>query len=376
MILTAKHSNVFYVYKGETGFEAVEKATGCKNGFGLDLFRYKGNVYEGRSGLRFITEAELFNLDFKIKSVGGIEKVNERIEQQIAKTGESPRYTRPDERKKDIFPPDPEKENTVFAKDGYGKKHYYHRFYNENGIELFTLQNAKEFNRTVFVQCEGYMLSIDQYHRFEEVLKWLGGLENGVKGEVERLFNESMANPSRWADPCFANILGRTDEAKAHNQPIREAREREYQQRDAEREAQRIAGEQAAKAEYEQALKSAESKILSRDKVINDDVQGKSLIMQLFREHEIAVPLKTQGWIINSLCDIYYNENRESWSYHYTGNNSTVFRNYLSRLVSAVQTKQQFEEMNPGDNGPYYDSRIENETERDDGFDEEYGDEI
>ena len=32
--------------------------------------------------------------------------------------------------------------------------------------------------------------------------------------------------------------------------------------------------------------------------MINREINGKSLIMQLFREHEIPVPLKTQGWII------------------------------------------------------------------------------
>jgi hypothetical protein len=341
VIITAKkHSNVCYVYKAD-GFEPVAKARVCKNSYGLDLFKYKGNVYEGRTGCKFITEAELFNLDFKMKSIGGVEGFNKKIEELLPQTGESPRYTRPEERKRDVFPPDPAKANIVFAKDSYGEKHYFFRFAYE-GIELFTLKNAKDYFRRVYVECEGYMLAIDQHHRLEEVKKWLAGLgEGGIKGEVEKRFNESMADPRKWADPGFANILGRAGEAEAHNAPIREARERERHRRNAEREAKRIAGEEAAKAEYDRAIKTAESKILTGDKVINDDIQGKSLIMQLFREHEIVVPLKTQGWIINSLHDIYYNESREDWGYHYTGNNSTVFFDYLPRLVSAVRTKQQ-----------------------------------
>lgn len=140
------------------------------------------------------------------------------------------------------------------------------------------------------------MLGVDQDHRFEEVLKWLAGLENGVKGEAERLFNESMADPRKWADPGFANMSGCSDEAEAHNAPIREARGREYAQRDAEREAKRTAEEQAAKEEYEQAIKTAESSLLNKQKVKNSIFLGnKSLIMQLFREHERAVPPKTQG---------------------------------------------------------------------------------
>jgi hypothetical protein len=348
--MTAKHSNVYYIYKID-GYEPVEKATGCKNNHGLDLFRYKGNVYEGRSGAKFITEAELISLDEKLSLNGGVDGFNKKIDEFIAKYGESPRYTRPDERKNEIFPPlppDPIKENTVFAKDAYGKKHYFFRFDYE-GIELFTLKNAKEYFRQVYVQCEGYMLGIDQHHRLENIKSWIEGLgEGGVKGEVERRFNESMANPHKWADPGFANILGRVDEAEAHNAPIREARELEYQQRGAEREAKRIAEEQAEKAKYDKAIKEAERKILNREEVRNDDVLGdKSLIMQLFREHDIAIPLKTQGWIINALYDIHYNERREEWSYQYykKSRDSTVFSDYLPLLVSAVQTKQQFEEM-------------------------------
>ena len=51
--------------------------------------------------------------------------------------------------------------------------------------------------------------------------------------------------------------------------------------------------------------------------VINREINGKSLIMQLFREHEIPVPLKTQGWIINSLHSIRYDPQIGEWNYRY-----------------------------------------------------------
>jgi len=89
------------------------------------------------------------------------------------------------------------------------------------------------------------MLGIDQHSRLKEIKRWLENLENGVKGEVERRFNESLAHPQRWVDIGYANILRWLDEAKAHNAPIREARELEYKQRQEEREAKRIAKEQA-----------------------------------------------------------------------------------------------------------------------------------
>ena len=340
----AKHSNVFYAYNKTEGFEALEKATGCKNAFGLDLFRHKGHIYEGRTGYRIFREEDLPNLASKIEVAGGIEKFNKEVEKIIANTGESPRYTRPDERRQDIFPPDPAKDNIVFAKDSYGKKHYFFRFDYE-GVELFTLNNETDYFRQVYIECEGYMLALDQHHRLAEIKKWLDGLENGIKGEVEKQFNESMANPKQWVNMGYANILGRVDEANAHNTPIREARELERQQRDAEREAKRIADEQAAKEEYEGAITAAEFIISCKGRLDNTNIQGKSLIMQLFREHKINVPLKTQGWIIKSLKSVYFHQGSDEWGYSYSGNNSTAFGDCFNQLLAAVQTKQQYEEM-------------------------------
>ena len=351
----ARHSNVFYIYRNEIGFTPVKKAVACKNIYGLDLFKYNGMVYEGRTGAWLISEDELAGLDSILKSNGGIEKLNERIEELLAKAGESPRYTRPDEQKLHVFPPNPAKENTVYAKDAYGNKHYYYRFYNENDIELYTLKKAKDFNRTVFIQCEGYMLGISQHHRLDETLKWLAGLENGVKGEIERLFNKSMANTQEIADMCYANILGRADEAKTHNEPIIESRRLENELRDVER-----------KAVYDQAIKESENNLMNKRTVDNCGVlDDKSLVLQLFKEHDIAIPPKTRDWIINSLQAVYFNETRGDWSYHYTGSPSKVFLNYFDRLLAAVQTKQQYEEISRNDSSPDYSGSIDNEYEND-----------
>lgn len=68
--------------------------------------------------------------------------------------------------------------------------------------------------------------------------------------------------------------------------------------------------------------------------------------MQLFREHEIPVPLKTQGWIINSLHSIRYEPQNGEWHYRYFkgSRNSTKMFDLLSQLSAAIQTRQQFEE--------------------------------
>ena len=302
----------------------------------MDLFTYNGKVYEGQTGCVVLQRLEDWPVQVsKLQSENGLEQFNTIVENVMKSVGLSPRYTRPDERKEDLFPKKKKDENIVFAKSTYdGKKHYYYRFYNENGIELFSLKNETGDYRSIYVLCKGLMVNIGHsYHRLDEALKWLSGLENGIIGEIERVFNESISNLNRFADYGFANILDRVDEAKAHNEPIIEARERKREQEAKEHQANRLAEEAAAAAEYEQAIVNAEQSIRRKEKLLNTHIQGKSLIMQLFRKYGINVPLKTQGWIINSLHDIYcYDSNK--WSYHYCGNDSTVFTKYLERLVA------------------------------------------
>lgn len=117
-----------------------------------------------------------------------------------------------------------------------------------------------------------------------------------------------------------------------------------------ERRAQQDAREQQLaqerQARYDSAIREAEGNIMAGKEVINREINGKSLIMQLFREHEIPVPLKTQGWIINSLHSIRYDPQIGEWNYRYFkgSRNSTKMFDLLSKLSAAIQTRQQFEE--------------------------------
>lgn len=344
-MMNEKHSSVCYIFR-EGAFSPVKEGKPFRNDFGLDLFQYKGAVYEGRTGLHLCPLQEAEYLDLFIKSHGGIEQVQQIITRSLERTGLSPRYARPDEKKKDIFPPKEKDENRVFAKDLMGNKHYYYRFYNENGIELYTMEKKREFFQTIYVPCDGFMVGIDQRHRLEEILKWLPTLKQGIRGEIERVFNESMGDPKRWADLGFANLLGRYYEAKRHNIPLEAERRQREERWAAEREAERRQREQEQQAHYDAAIREAEKDILAGKEVVNREVNGKALIMQLFREHEIPVPLKTQGWIINALHSIRYSPESGQWDYRYYkgSRDSTKMFELLPKLSAAIQTKQQFEE--------------------------------
>lgn len=97
--MSEKHSAVCYIFR-EGAFSPVREAKPFQNDFGLDLFRYKGAAYEGRTGLRLCPLQEAEYLDLFIKSHGGIEKVQQVIDSSLERTGLSPRYSRPDEKKK------------------------------------------------------------------------------------------------------------------------------------------------------------------------------------------------------------------------------------------------------------------------------------
>jgi len=62
--------------------------------------------------------------------------------------------------------------------------------------------------------------------------------------------------------------------------------------------------------------------------------------LQLFRENDIDLPLKTQGWVKSSLAAIYHDSDY-GWNYRYYGRESTVIEGYINKLAAAVEAKHQ-----------------------------------
>lgn len=102
--------------------------------------------------------------------------------------------------------------------------------------------------------------------------------------------------------------------------------------------------------DYNKSLIEAEKAILNKLKVNNRDIilpkldgtyvyqNNRNLILELFKKHNIKVPLKTQGWINKALAEIKFNLNTEiAYSYFSSSKNSTVFIKYLRELEEAIQ---------------------------------------
>ena len=63
-MMNEKHSSVCYIFR-EGAFSPVREAKPFRNDFCLDLFQYKGAVYEGRTGLHLCPLQEAEYLQFR-----------------------------------------------------------------------------------------------------------------------------------------------------------------------------------------------------------------------------------------------------------------------------------------------------------------------
>lgn len=109
-------------------------------------------------------------------------------------------------------------------------------------------------------------------------------------------------------------------------------------------------------ADFNNTLAEAEKMILDKKQVINKEIElptldehyvyteEKSLILELFKKHSIKIPLKTQGWINKALYSIKWMDaiNNYSYDYYTSSKNSTVFSEYLEKLINSIKKQNGF----------------------------------
>lgn len=172
--------------------------------------------------------------------------------------------------------------------------------------------------------------------------KILGYPYLGVEGFYKKL---EEAEGKGWyvnkLDIEVCALLGNIDLAKhyaeyrerqiAEKEAKRRAAKEEREKKEREAEEQRI-------AEVEKAIQDAEYKIFHQEDFKNVEVEGKSIINKLMEKYGINVPLRTKGWINSKLAMIVFNGGKISYKFYgkTQRDNSTVFRNYLVRLETAI----------------------------------------
>ncbi|NMA25855.1 MAG: hypothetical protein GX936_09355 [Clostridiales bacterium] len=329
------HSNVYYIRNTDGTYKPCKSATGVRNDIGADIFRYKGLIYEGSTGVFMCDESRL---DGYLKDCKGKEdKYKELVQKTADKYGLSSRYTQPEVKKDQVFPRDESRKlpRTLYRKE----RCYFSRLYNENGIELYTMDKQKSGSPTLYAPCNGWMIGLGPLHQLDRFIAILSAPDFDLYNRLLEDYEKELADPQKWADVGVAEFLERREEADRHNRPIREARDLEHEQYVEQREAEEKEREERARLEYENAIKEAEKAILEGQPVNNKEIGSKSLILQLFREYGIELPLKTQGWVKSSLAEIHQTDH--GWSYRYYGRPSTVIHDYLDKLAEAVEIKHQ-----------------------------------
>lgn len=259
----------------------------------------------------------------------------------MKKNGLSPRYERPDEKYDDLFPPKP-KMKTILAPTLDEGKHFFSEVYNENGIVLYKQKAdlGSEYAR-LYILYEGWMLGLGSAYRIDDHIKELSAGIPDYRQIMTDSLEQALADPNIWANPGYARFLGRLDEALAHNQPIREHRQAEIEAERQESERADEAQRQKEQDEYETAVFNAEQAILNKKPVVNSEIKNTCLLLCLFRENAVDVPLKTQGWIKSALHSVNYDENDGEWTYRYFNDHkqSNSFGGCLNQLVSAIERK-------------------------------------
>jgi hypothetical protein len=375
-----KHSNVCYILKNigkdENGktmhkFEPVQNAKIFHNSYGLDLFEIDGKLTEGKSGLG-VCDTNKFEEAFKNY---GIEKFHAMIESAVEKYGLSPRYTKPEETKNEVFHTD-EKEieehaklmkplfiNGMFNRDGKRIRAKYVKTLSCDGIDYPLWISAgkpdKEYAKNdddkyyYMIETNDYLVSfgyteydLKQRSNYEYLIQeFYHGSENREKifhdiykgknyeeykplveeqtakeeafisehGNNEQLqaeflklgidrciaqYIDARDNNGKFADFHGAAFLKELDKCVEISAKIKAIKQQEEAIKKEEREKKKkIEADEQARQENEM-IKSTENIILN-----GGTINGGNLIVKLADKYNINIPIRTRGWILNTLAE-------------------------------------------------------------------------
>lgn len=184
---------------------------------------------------------------------------------------------------------------------------------------------------------------IQEYWNIEETSGKLAEYSYfGIDGFYKRL-EESEQNGYyiNKVDIEVCVLLGNIDLAKHYA----EYREKQIAEKEAKRQAEKAEHERKEReeeekrlAEIEKTIKEAEENIFHKRDFENKEIDGKSVINKLMEKYGIIVPLRTKGWINSKLAMIVFHDGKISYKFYgkTQRDNSTVFRNYLVRLETAI----------------------------------------
>ena len=187
---------------------------------------------------------------------------------------------------------------------------------------------------------DGYFNSVwnEQTRKWESYRPTEADID-GVIPKIAERFENDMADPAKWAMYQHAAVLNRLDECEAHNIPVRQLRDEETKERKAKAEQARQEEQRQNQENYDSRVDEIAKAIENKQEIkvgySQHEYGGKNPILDLFKLYDIALPLRTQGWVNTGLAAI-----TESGYRYFTNNNkraSTVFGEYLVKLREAIK---------------------------------------
>ncbi len=182
---------------------------------------------------------------------------------------------------------------------------------------------------------------IPRYWTLEEFAEKLHQWEYfGVDGFFKRLkVSEENGYYINKADIEMCAVLGNMELAK-HYAEYREERIRRREEKRqaaiAEREAKEREEEERHNAEVQRTVAGAENTIRTQGTLQNEEFEGKTIVLYLFKKYGINVPIKTQGWVNNALAKVWFQDGEITYSYYTSSKDSTVFWKYLKELEKKI----------------------------------------
>ncbi len=244
----------------------------------------------------------------------------------------------------------------TFAKDGNTVIKPYKTLYNVEQIThnaehcnlYFEVVKGKESweedGYCLFEDLEKICIKVDwipKYWTLEEFTEKLHRWEYfGVDGFFNRLkVSEENGYHINKADIEICAALGEIELTK-HYAEYREERIRRQEEKRqaviAEREAKEKEEKEKHNAEVQRTVAEAENTIRTQGTLHNEEFEGKTIVLYLFKKYGINVPIKTQGWVNNALVKVWFRDGQITYSYYKSSKDSTVFWKYLKELEKKI----------------------------------------
>lgn len=125
--------------------------------------------------------------------------------------------------------------------------------------------------------------------------------------------NAQMANGEHIKDSYIAFVRQYDDvqagKMQSYKKEWRERNERERQAAISERERREARERKERERAIAEAVEKAEQAIISGGYISNKEIYGKPLFLHLFDKNGITVPIRSRGWIIDTLASVTQNNN-------------------------------------------------------------------